>query len=954
MIDPKYIEQIVEKIKQRGASYEYFFDHIQSPDWIKPLKDKGFLIQAPEPIEEGNHIQFPRWPESRYLMRVAPLAPELVMEVALGFANTNNTQVQIDLIDMTMAMPPNLGAKLAPFVEEWINKPYLLLPRRVADYIGYLIRGKDIAAALKVTEVLLKIVPGRLPDEIMKDGAPPSWLPEPRPQIEIWDFEEFLRGAFHELRQAAPRDALSLLCKVLLQVLELRTYQQVPEFIDYSQIWRPAIEPHVQNADHDDIKDLLVSAVRDTAVYLIENQPELLREIVDEFDGLKWIVFKRISLYLIDKFGKTDMALVVSKLTDYELFNDHNVYHEYIHLAQSYFGDLEDGQRNEILGWIGRGPYLTYYAERETREKGQPPSEEDLTTQKEYWQLRRLTVLKDVLPEPWKQTWGVLMNKHSEPEHPDLLSWSSGVQWGPRSPLSAEEIENMPIEELSKFLKEWNQPEGFSMESPGGISRMLVEAVSKNPGKYVNKIEEFVGLDATYVRGLISGLREAFRGSQPFDWVPVLDLFEWVMKQPREILGRSSEDLGDRDPNWGWTRKEIAYLLEACFEKLDKEILPFKHRDRIWGILEGLTADPEPSPSYEEQYGGSNMDPATLSLNTTRGAAFHALIAFAVWCNHHLTLQDPREEDASRCLQRAIDLLQKHLDIAQEPALAIRSVYGWRFGALMYLSQDWADSIKDIVFVLDKSLHKYWRAAWDAFVQFNRPTDNYWKMLQDVYQTAIDRLDRINVLASWAGNANEKLAEHLMVYYWRGIINIESPELRSFWKKAWKELRGHAFDFIGRILYNTTDELPSEIVDRFKLLFQERLKQAKESEAKETFSDEVKAFGWWFASGAFDSEWAFEHLAEVLKLFGKVEAGHLVVKRLSSLAQEFPLKAVSILGALIEGDEKGWGIHVYRDDAKIVLQTALASPDDSARRAASKLINQLGARGHLHFGELLG
>ncbi|MEP0805595.1 MAG: hypothetical protein HRF47_08905 [Chloroflexota bacterium] len=80
----------------------------------------------------------------------------------------------------------------------------------------------------------------------------------------------------------------------------------------------------------------------------------------------------------------------------------------------------------------------------------------------------------------------------------------------------------------------------------------------------------------------------------------------------------------------------------------------------------------------------------------------------------------------------------------------------------------------------------------------------------------------------------------------------------------------------------------------------------------------------------------------------------LVVKRLSSLAQEFPLKAVSILGALIEGDEKGWGIHVYRDDAKIVLQTALASPDDSARRAASKLINQLGARGHLHFGELLG
>ena len=88
-------------------------------------------------------------------------------------------------------------------------------------------------------------------------------------------------------------------------------------------------------------------------------------------------------------------------------------------------------------------------------------------------------------------------------------------------------------------------------------------------------------------------------------------------------------------------------------------------------------------------------------------------------------------------------------------------------------------------------------------------------------------------------------------------------------------------------------------------------------------------------------------------MFGEVDGAHLVAKRLSALAQEYPLEAVSSLGALIEGDQKGWGFHTYRDDAKLILRYALASSDENARSASTQLINQLGARGHLDFGDLL-
>ena len=52
-----------------------------------------------------------------------------------------------------------------------------------------------------------------------------------------------------------------------------------------------------------------------------------------------------------------------------------------------------------------------------------------------------------------------------------------------------------------------------------------------------------------------------------------------------------------------------------------------------------LTNDPEPTPEYEEKYGGSNMDPAHIAINTTRGEAMHAVVYYGCWVYRNLERQ---------------------------------------------------------------------------------------------------------------------------------------------------------------------------------------------------------------------------------------------------------------------------------------------------------------------------
>src|SRR5262249_34581 len=147
--------------------------------------------------------------------------------------------------------------------------------------------------------------------------------------------------------------------------------------------------------------------------------------------------------------------------------------------------------------------------------------------------------------------------------------------------------------------------------------------------------------------------------------------------------------------------------------------IPFELRSAAWAVLKPLTDDPEPNQEHEAHYGarpfsrkrktkntepaqeqiaryeGSNMDPPTLSLNTTRGEAMHATMRYALWIRRNIEKEPHGEERIKRGFEEipeVREVLETHLDPALDSSLAIRSVYGQWFPWLVFLDEKWASA----------------------------------------------------------------------------------------------------------------------------------------------------------------------------------------------------------------------------------------------------------------------
>jgi hypothetical protein len=370
----------------------------------------------------------------------------------------------------------------------------------------------------------------------------------------------------------------------------------------------------------------------------------------------------------------------------------------------------------------------------------------------------------------------------------------------------------------------------------------------------------------------------------------------------------------------------------------------------VWNILCTLTDDPEPTLEYEEKYGGSNMDPATLSINTIRGKALHAVFEYALWIRRCLEKESDIEklEKGFEEMPEVREVLEKHLNIDQDPALSIRSIYGECFPWLVLLDSKWAERNTCRIFPLREQEQSYFDAVWNTYVAFCYPYDKVLEILREQYLHAIKRIGAKDRIAAFYDPDNH-LAEHLMTFYLRGKIEFDDFLFTEFWSKAPDSLRGHAIEFIGQALKATEKPISEEIINRLKALWVKRIESAKNS--PEDNVKEMAAFGWWFASGEFDAEWAIKQLHEVLEQIKKVEIADEVLAKLAAIAESYPLQAVECLRFIAEGDKEGWLISANSNDAKKILKVALDNP--ASEREAKKTINYLGSRGFHDFRELL-
>lgn len=929
----------LSELLRHPTHVKYFFSKLTFPSWLQPLKEQGFFSNPPAGIKEGNSIMFPVWPLSRYLIKVAGQKPREVMDIIKNMKETDNFRVWSDFIQCSLKMPSSVAKEIIPMAKEWIKTSYLSpLPDEIGELCIKLSNEQETESSLELLDALLDV-------KIQKEEKG-LFSRSSQPHYEIWSYKQILDKVVPIVLKKDPFRTLEILCNKLLKAIELE-FPDKDSSHDRSYVWRSAVGD--QQRDDRDAKNLLVTAIKDSLETLGKEDMVIFEKgyrLLSKYDSA---IFRRIEFHLMRMFPEPMKGEIQKVLSQRKFFDDINMWHEYYHLLRGYFSELPDNLKEEILTWVDEGPDLEKYESWYKEETGKAPTEEQKDARKAHWQIRYLSPIKDALSPEWRKRWDELMGKYEEPDHPDYHFYVEAGFAGAKSPLERDEIRKMSTQELMDYLNSWEPPRDFFAPSREGLAGLLRELLSEKLPDFIGVCDQFKTLHPAYTFHFLDGLREAARKEEAFDWNPVILLC-------KDILTASElpEVPNDEDKVYDWknVRGVIADLLREGLDS-EKNSPPFELRKAIFEIIEILLQDDEPDATYEEKYGGENFDPFTLSLNTIRGKAVHALFHYALWCSRCLKLKK-RE---NKMVPEVKGKLERMLDPKYESTQTIRAVFGEKLPGLFYLNKSWAKKNLLKIFPEDAKSRSLWRAAWEAYITYARFYSDVYQAMRPNYESAINRLDSPKI----STEAKERLAHNLMVaYLWKKEALSDDSLVRLFFQKATPEMRGHAVWFIGRQLeqlpeMNLVNKEKESFLRRAMDLFESRLEEAEkaDSQAKRKFKDELKRFGIWFTSGYLDKAWTISQLVKSLELTeGRMEHEFSVIDTLQDYVDEYYMDVLRALTLFVKGDREGWMLMSSKAKIDECLDSIIKNhPHQEIKNPVNDLVNNLTKKGYHEFAK---
>lgn len=948
------VKKLRDRIPQNETTLGHFFGKVENPAWLPLLAKNGFFAYPPAPVKDEAGARIPIWPEARYLSRMAKRSEleDQVAEIALKIPDTTNPYVHECLADIALAVRPELAERFVPKIPVWLDSPYrILLGEKLGSLAVHLARGGYLEAGLSVASAALSPIA-----KLASGESAESLSTDVRARIDLWTYGQVAKTHIPVLVELGGQATVRMLCDLLAKALEIERPRALQadsceeEWEDYSYIWRPAIEGHGRNR-HEDLKNILVTTLRDAVEKVASCGASMVPALVGLVESYHWKLFRRLGLHLLRRFPDVPTSFLLDRLNNRRLFDDSCLWHEYVLLARTALPGLPVREPAAFFAWVDEGPDLKRLKEFESHSE-KSIREEELARYGRRWRVEKLAVLRDVLPLAWREKYDEWSREVGEPEHPEFRSYMA--EWvGPTSPKGAAELRAMTVPEIVAYLTDWKAPQGFMSASPEGLGRELEAVVAGDPERFAESADLFKGFDPTYVRAIISGFGKAI-GSLPFPWAPVLDLCLWVVNQGPEDPDQDATMDRGRDPGWGWSRTEIARVLQVGFQK---DNIPVEMRDLAWSVLQPITNDPHPTPAYESKYGGDNMDPSTLSINSTRGEAMHTVIAYSLWVRRHFDKLPNGADLAQRGfaeLPEAEKVLNLHLDPSQDPSPAVRSVYGRWLPWIYLLDAAWTSSHLSKMFPDDESQPVLRDAAWDAYICFCDPYDSVLALLAGEYTKAIRRIGISRQGGRHVGNPEDRLVQHLMMFYLRNKLDMQDPDglLHLFYATANPNAKREAIHWLGRVLFEQQgdgEELPKDMLDRCVQLWEKRFAVA----SKEGAGSELEPFGWWFVSGKLDGRWLILQLREVLRVTGSVDPDTISLERLAVVCPEFPGEAVECTRLLIERAKEPWMIMAGHNHLRTILSAALGAESPAVRQAAVDTVNVLASKGYLEFRELL-
>jgi hypothetical protein len=922
------LDLLLTSVPQDVVALGRFFERVSDPSWLRLIRERGMFGSPPEPeinFEEGT-VSFPPWPQSHFLVRMAPEVPDDVVEIVNNIPPTDNIYANAAIVDVARAVPIGKVDDLVPRLITALNAKYrMVFPFRMAELIGELSGSGDHTSAMELARAILSFEEQPLPPEEDANSARLRSIREPRLRVEEHLYGEILQRQVPRLVQAVGMPALDMLASLLEEAIVISSSEEMIEgHIDFSSIWCREVAPEGLSNDLG-MKTHLTSALRDASVSRVEAAPRELRLLVESLEARQWSIFRRLALNLLRVHGAIDTSLVQERLIDPSIFSDFQLRPEYEKVLAGHFSALTEEAQLSILAMIEAEPDIDRHARWVRGMHGREPMDDETQAFVEMALLERLTPIADLLPEPWTTRYQQYLEAHGP--HSSRVPPTSGGFIGERSPATAEELAGLDVDALVGYLDSFEPTGAFFDPSKTGLASRLMDVVTADPNRYLPFAERFEALDIEYVNGVLNGLVRAVMNGTEVDWDAVLGFCDTIVSKPRDPTG---DEVGSR---WGWTRLEVVRLLSTGLGSAHP-LLP-EHEDHVLSIFERISDDPHPTPADEAE---SSMSPEDLSLNSVRSRAIEAVLEYGVW---------KYRRDPGASFDEVIALVDRHLDPEVDPSLAVRFMIGRNFSNLIAFDRTWATTAAERIFPADEALRPLWSAAWDGYLWrgiHNKPT---WLALENQYALAVSRIQPGTEERRQQGR-DQSLANHLVNLYWAGEIGLHEGLLEDLLAVADESLRRCVLETVGRGIAQNGATIDDVVLERLVGLWNSRVDTVRSDP-----SGELSAFGWWFAAERVPVGQRIQGLRDALSLSGSAEPAHEVVEGLATLSAEHPRVAAELLVAMTGAEADGWRFTLWDGSASQIIKTSMASADPEAIRFAREAASRAAARGHAQWIQFL-
>lgn len=941
-LDASLVDRAVEEAISSAANLDFFFDSLSSPAWIAPLAQRRLFSEPPEQfIDEQGYVRAQGWSASRYLARMAALDPEAVTRAVLSI-DTNNERVHEDFVDAALVMPPEFGRQVAALERDFLRSlehVYYSLPNKIAALAEHMASVGDVKTALELARELFSFSSNAHEDALGTKRL--------QPRVSDWQYDHLLVELTGKLVGLAPRQLLTELVLRLGQALDLLRPDEgdADHFDLITRIWWVRVADDRHRAVR--LEGSLVSAVRDVAREIHESSLLSDQELVDILLARAEELFERLAMDALTREPDANLEVVRRLVVRPALIvDDPSV--EFRELLEASASRLPRADIQSLVAAVYEGPDAEWYRGRMRDAFGRDATEDEVEQYVAGWKVGRLALLLTGLDDAELEEYRRLRAIAPDAELP--VNFESRTFVGPTSPFTIEELAELDDDSLLEVLERWEPDDERIGPSREGLARALAAFAQADPSRVAELAPRLRDLRPAYVQWAFEGLTTALNSEgESFDWNTLIDLAEWVAEQPREIPGGRGDDYDDFDPGWVWTRRQVVSLLERGLDLQDERTLPPARRTSIWRIIQLIAEDPDPSPESEEKYGGSNMDPLTLALNTTRPRALFAAISYGHWLKRMLSpssVESESDDFMSSEVPELAELLDKHLDPAVEPSVAVRAAIGHHYASLFTLDAGWAKTQALSIFPDDNSTLR--EAAWGAYVIYTHPFDDLFEPLRDVYERSAALAGEPGHGFRWDLAPKASLGDHLASFFWRGHISLDDDIFVTFWTQAPSDIRRHVVDFLGR----SVDEFP-QLEDDVKERLFGFCAFARERAVDAGAPDELAPLAWWMKSEALPARWRLDRLSDILDLDVKPDPVYAVIESLPTLAEREPADTVRVLRRILEIERGEWSYDLWDEQTFAVLRTAMASGDAEAYELAVETTHWLGSLGLRQYRELL-